>query len=91
MPTVLLEAMSVGTPVVATAVDGIPELIPEEMFGLLVPPNDAAALAMALERILDDPVLALSIADAARERVLQEFTIDGMVDRVESLFERTIA
>lgn len=91
MPTVLLEAMSVGTPVVATAVDGIPELIPEELFGLLVPPNDAAALAVALERILDDPVLALSIADAARKRVLQEFTIDSMVDRVESLFERTIA
>ena len=91
MPTVLLEAMSVGTPVVATAVNGVPELIPEERFGLLVPPDDAAALAEALERILDDTSLASSIADDARDRVLREFTVDVMVDRVESLFERAIA
>lgn len=91
MPTVLLEAMSVGTPVVATAVNGVPELIPDERFGLLVPPDDAAALAAALERFLDEPSLARSVADAARDRVLREFTVDGMVDRVESLFERTVA
>lgn len=90
-PTVLLEAMSVGTPVVATAVDGVPELIPEERFGLLVPPDDAIALAAALERFLDDSSLARSVADAARDRVLREFTIDVMVDRVESLFERMVA
>ena len=91
MPTVLLEAMSVGTPVVATAVNGVPELIPEERFGLLVPPDDAAALAGALERLLDDASLARSVAEAARDRVLREFTIDVMVDRVESLFERAVA
>jgi len=91
MPTVLLEAMSVGTPVVATAVNGVPELIPDERFGLLVPPDDAAALAAALERFLDDASLARSVADAARDRVLQEFTVDGMVDRVESLFARAVA
>lgn len=91
MPTVLLEAMSVSTPVVATAVDGVPELIPEERFGLLVPPDDAAALAGALERLLDDASLARSLAEAARDRVLREFTIDVMVDRVESLFERAVA
>ncbi len=91
MPTVLLEAMSVGTPVVATAVNGVPELIPEERFGLLVPPDDATALAGALERLLDDVSLSRSVAEAARDRVLREFTIDVMVDRVESLFERAVA
>jgi len=91
MPTVLLEAMSVGTPIVATAVNGVPELIPDERFGLLVPPDDATELAVALERLLSDPALAQGMAAAARDRVLQEFTIDAMVDRIESLFEQMIS
>jgi len=91
MPTVLLEAMSVGTPIVATDVNGARELIPEERFGLLVPPDDAAALAGALERFLDDASLARSVADAARERALREFAMDMMIDKIESLFERTVA
>ncbi|TFG62428.1 MAG: glycosyltransferase [Gemmatimonadales bacterium] len=90
MPRVLIEAMSVGTPVVATDVNGAAELIPEERFGLLVPPDDAVSLAMAIERLLDDPTLARGVADAARARVLQKFTVGAMVDGVESLFERTV-
>jgi len=88
MPTVLLEAMSVGTPVVATAVSGVPELIPEARFGLLVPADDAPALAAAIERLLDDPVLARHMAEAAQERVLAEFSTETMIDRIEALFQR---
>lgn len=91
MPNVLLEAMSFGTPVVATNVSGIPELIPEDRFGLLVPSDDAPALAAAIERLLDDPVLASQIAEAAQELVFALFSTDVMVDRIESLFELAVA
>ncbi len=91
MPTVLLEAMAVGTPVVATRVSGIPELIPEDRFGLLVPPDDASALAGAIERLLNDPALADALADSARDRVLTTFSMDRMVDQIESLFRQAVA
>jgi len=90
MPHVLIEAMAVGTPVVATDVNGSAELIPDKQFGLLVPPDDAASLAGAIERYLDDPALARDTADAAQARVLRQFTVEAMVDGVESLFERTV-
>ncbi|MFQ5529338.1 MAG: glycosyltransferase family 4 protein [Gemmatimonadota bacterium] len=91
MPTVLLEAMAAGTPVVATAVSGVPELIPEERFGLLVPPDDASALAAAIERLLDDPDFAREVADAGRDRVLSLFSTEVMLDRIEALFEQAVA
>ena len=91
MPTVLLEAMAVGTPVVATRVSGIPELIPEDRFGLLVPPDDPSALAGAIDRLLNDPALAEDIAAAARDRVMSMFSTDRMVDQIESLFEQAVA
>ncbi|HET7313111.1 glycosyltransferase family 4 protein [Salinisphaera sp.] len=65
----LLDAMQAGLPIVASDVDGIPEIIEHEVNGLLVPPGDAYALAFAVQRLRDDPALAQRLAAAARARV----------------------
>jgi glycosyltransferase involved in cell wall biosynthesis len=64
----LLEALEVGTPAIATHVGGNPEVITDGRDGLLVPPDDVAALAQAIRRVLDDPALAAGLAAAGRMR-----------------------
>lgn len=73
LPTVLLEAMALGTPCVATPVTGIPEAVEHGATGLLVPPRSPYDLADALERVLHDPDLAGGLAARARTRVEEEF------------------
>jgi colanic acid/amylovoran biosynthesis glycosyltransferase len=75
IPVVLMEAMSAGVAVVASRLSGIPELVEEEVSGLLVPPRDAAALASALRRLHDDPSLRGRLAREGREKVLAEFDV----------------
>lgn len=73
LPTVLLEAMALGTPVVSTPVTGIPELVRDGETGLLVSENDPVELAAALERVLDDNELAVRLARQARAVVEEEY------------------
>ena len=73
LPTVLLEAMALGTPCVATPVTGIPEVITDEQTGLLVPERDHHALASALGRLLDNADLCTSLAKSARDLIEIEF------------------
>jgi glycosyltransferase involved in cell wall biosynthesis len=73
IPVALMEAMAAGTPVVSTHVSGIPELVADGSEGLLVPPGDAAALAAALVRLLQDAPLREQFARAARARIEREF------------------
>jgi glycosyltransferase involved in cell wall biosynthesis len=68
------EAMAAGVPVVTTEVGGIPEVLGDGTGGLLVGPRDAAALAGAMGRLLEDPDQARALALAGRERVLGKFT-----------------
>jgi len=75
LPTVLLEAMALGTPVVSTPVTGIPEAVLDRITGTLVPQRDPVALAQALRRVLDDPELGRAHARAARTRVEQFFDV----------------
>jgi glycosyltransferase involved in cell wall biosynthesis len=89
-PLALLEAMAAGVPVVATRVGGVPELMPEGT-GQLVPPGDAAALAAAIGRLLDDPALASRQAAAARAHVERTGGADRMVDRTLALYEALLA
>lgn len=70
MPLALMEAMAAGLPVVATSVGGIPELIQHLYTGLLVAPNDAGQLAIAVDGLLDDPPWAAAIGARARQRAL---------------------
>lgn len=73
LPTVVLEAMALGTPCVATPVTGIPEVITDGVTGLLVPEGDPAALATALAAVLDDAALSVSLAKRARDLIEAEF------------------
>jgi len=75
LPTVLLEAMALGTPCVATPVTGIPEAIVDGRTGLLVRERDVAATARAIRRVLDEPDLARSLSAAARSLVEDCFDI----------------
>jgi glycosyltransferase involved in cell wall biosynthesis len=69
LPLVCVEALAAGRPVVASAVNGTPELIRDGDTGLLVPPNDSAALAAALRRVLAAPEEAARLAARGRELV----------------------
>jgi glycosyltransferase involved in cell wall biosynthesis len=73
-PNVVLEAMAAGLPIAATAVGGVPELLENEVTGLLVPPADPPALASALHRLLADPALTQRLTSAASALVTQSFT-----------------
>ena len=73
LPTVLLEAMALGTPCVATPVTGIPEVLRDEETGLLVPERDPEALAAALDRLLGDAGLRTRLATGARHRIEVDF------------------
>lgn len=73
IPVALIEALARGTAVVSTRISGIPELVIDGETGLVVPPNDVAALADALRSVLDDPVLARRLGDAGRARVAAEY------------------
>jgi glycosyltransferase involved in cell wall biosynthesis len=75
IPVVLMEALAMEVPVVATSISGIPELVEHERTGLLVPERDAEALAEALERIHRDREAARAMAAAGRQKVLAEFDL----------------
>lgn len=82
----LLESMAAGASVVATRVGGAPEIIEDGKHGLLVPPGDAEALADAICRLLEDPVLAARLSAQARKRVEAEFSFERMVQQTEDLY-----
>lgn len=88
LPLVLLEAMSHARPVVATAVDGIPELIRDGETGLLTPHANAPALAAALERLLSDPALAARLGEAGRRMVETRFSREQFDHNVAEMYRR---
>ncbi len=73
LPLVCVEALAAGRPLVGTTVNGIPEIVVHEETGLTVPPDDPAALAAALERLLATPALAATLAARGRARVERDF------------------
>ena len=74
LPTVLLEAMSCGLPVVATAVSGALDVVEDDKNGLLVPPHNPQQLAEAIFRILDNPTLGEKLGKAARNTVEERYS-----------------
>ncbi len=91
VPNVLIEAMACGIPVVATAISGIPELIEDGVTGLLVPADDAAALAAAIERLLGDEALRRRLGEAASRRVFASRALDSSVLPLAQLFRARLA
>ncbi len=88
VPVSLMEAMAMEIATVSTRVSGIPELIQDNVSGLLVPEQDAEALADALQRLLEDDELCLRLGKAGRQKVLREFNIDKSTAQLAVLFER---
>ncbi len=90
LPTVLLEAMALGTPCVSTPVTGIPELVRDGTTGLIVPEHDPHALAAALVRLLDDPLLRVRLAKRGRRLIEAEFDIHRNADELRRTFGRGV-
>jgi glycosyltransferase involved in cell wall biosynthesis len=91
VPQALMQAMACAIPVVTTAAGGIPELVRDRDNGLLVPTEDAAALADVILRLLEDPALARRLAAAGRREVEQNHTRGAMLDAMESVFRAAVA
>ncbi|HEX5621998.1 MAG TPA: glycosyltransferase [Solirubrobacteraceae bacterium] len=87
IPNVLVEAMAAGTPVVATAVSGIPELVTDGVNGLLIDPEDPEQLADALLQLHEDPALAGRLSEEARTTVGERFDGDRLARELAALFE----
>jgi glycosyltransferase involved in cell wall biosynthesis len=86
-PMSVMEAMAAGLPVVSTAVGGVPELVREGVTGLLVPSEDAGALARALQALVDDPARRQAMGAAARQHAVAHFDIRHTVRMYEELYE----
>jgi len=82
---VLAEGMALKKPIVATSVGGIPEVVQDQVTGLLVPPKDPYSLAQAIITVLKDKNFALSFGEAGRKRVEALFDIKKMVEKIEAL------
>jgi glycosyltransferase involved in cell wall biosynthesis len=87
--TVLLDALSMGKPTVATAAGGIPEIIVDGVSGLLAPVHVADALGAAIARVLRDPSLAARRSRGARERAA-EFSVERTPERTLAVYERVL-
>jgi glycosyltransferase involved in cell wall biosynthesis len=91
-PLVLPQAMATGTPVIASDIGGIGEVVQRTgENGLLIPPGDVAALAAAMRSLLEDEERRNRLGESARRRILDEYTIERMVERTLLLYRRAIA
>lgn len=91
LPLAVMEAMAAGTPVIATAIGGTDELVADGETGVLVPPADPPALAVALRTLLDDPDRANAMASAAQRLAHQEFGCARVVQRVGEVYEELLS
>jgi glycosyltransferase involved in cell wall biosynthesis len=86
----LLEAMGCGTPVVCTRVASLPEVVEDGVSGIIVPPNDPAALGSAVRWLRDHPVEAGRMGAQGRARVLDSFTWDRVVRQCLAIYSGTV-
>ena len=87
LPNVLLEAMAMSLPVVATHVGGVPQLIDDQVNGLLIPSNDVPALAAAITRIIETPRLARELGRSARVLIESRFSFAKRMERMVEVYE----
>jgi glycosyltransferase involved in cell wall biosynthesis len=86
LPTVLLEAMALGTPCIATDVTGIPEIIRDDETGLIVPQHDPSGLSEAIEDLLRDESRRVRLAVNARRLIEKQFDVHRNAEEMRSLF-----
>jgi group 1 glycosyl transferase len=91
LPTILVEAMALGTPCISTNIVGIPELVRDGDTGLLAPPNDPSALADTIARLLNDPALAVRLATNARALIERDYNIHANTAQLREHIRASIA
>ena len=91
MPNVVLEAMAAGVPVIATAVEGIEELIDSEVTGIVVPAGETGALAAAMIRLLRQSEKRSELALRAQSHVKERFTVEAVGAEYQRLYRRLLA
>lgn len=91
LPNAVLEAMALGLPVVASAVDGVPEAVTDGRDGVLVPPAKPAALAAALRSLSSDAARRAALGAAAKAAVAERFTLRRMIAEYEAAYDRAFA
>jgi colanic acid/amylovoran biosynthesis glycosyltransferase len=90
VPTVLLEAMALGTPCISTDVTGIPEVVRHGHTGLIVPQHDPRALAAAIEQLLSNPDLRARLAARARSLIEREFDVHRNAAQLREIFATSL-
>lgn len=90
LPLVLLEAMATRKPIVATAVNGVSEILEDRKEGILVPPKDPESLAKAILLLRRNPALASAIESAAYAKVSSRFSVQTMTHNTENVYERIL-
>mgnify|MGYP001566044338 FL=1 len=89
-PFVILEALAMGKPVIATSVNGVPEVIEHMKTGLLVKALDVAGLAGAIRSLLEHPERAMQLGNAGRAVVQAQFTVNQMVEKTVAVFDAAL-
>lgn len=89
--TIMLQAMALGKPVIATGVGGVYSVVRHEETGLVVQPSNAEELAERIVSLLDDPLKARSIAAAGQQLVRERFGVEKMVERTAALYREVLA
>lgn len=90
LPTVIMEAMAAGLPVISTPLAGVPEMVEPDVNGELVPERDPAALCAALERLISDPARARRLGDRGRQIAREKFSIETSARQLSDLFESIV-
>jgi glycosyltransferase involved in cell wall biosynthesis len=91
VPVVLMEAMSMEIPSVATRINGVPELIRDSIDGILVAPSDVDELAGAIASLMDDAALRRRLGEAGRRRVMEKYDLARNTERLAEIFRRRVA
>jgi glycosyltransferase involved in cell wall biosynthesis len=91
LPRTLLESAAAGRAILTTDVPGCRHFVRDGIEGLVVPPDNAEALAAALVRLAGDPALVARMGEAARQRVLDGFTERAVMDAVKRLYQEALA
>jgi glycosyltransferase involved in cell wall biosynthesis len=86
LPTVIMEAMAAGLPVISTPIAGIPEMVEDGATGELVAEREPVALAAAIKRLIDDPQRARQLGERGRERAREKFAIEESARQLRELF-----
>ena len=90
-PLVILEALASGTPVIASGVAGIPEIVLNGHNGLIVPPADAEALTEALQKLAHDPGLRKEMSRNARHMVNEKYSWKSVAKEVLTVYDKVCA